>query len=152
MLIKLPVWNEGATTFQINDDSNVPNGILADPTVVLEWGVTDTDNMNLSEILQRAPLRTVSNFICNKKYSGLFGLKTVITDSMLCAYSKDGKDACRGDSGGPLIKEHPIDPSIDLAVGVVSWGEECGHEEYPGVYSRISKSYDWITDSVCNVL
>lgn len=55
-------------------------------------------------------------------------------------------------AGGPLIKEHPDDPKQDIALGVVSWGEQCGSKDFPGVYARISESRRWITDTVCNVL
>ena len=37
------------------------------------------------------------------------------------------------DSGGPLY-----DNINDVVVGVVSWGEGCATQGYPGVYSRIS--------------
>jgi hypothetical protein len=34
-------------------------------------------------------------------------------------------------------------------VALVSWGEECADEQFPGVNSRISDSYDWIRATVC---
>eukprot|EP00587_Corethron_hystrix_P016330 CAMPEP_0113316750 /NCGR_PEP_ID=MMETSP0010_2-20120614/11914_1 /TAXON_ID=216773 ORGANISM="Corethron hystrix, Strain 308" /NCGR_SAMPLE_ID=MMETSP0010_2 /ASSEMBLY_ACC=CAM_ASM_000155 /LENGTH=82 /DNA_ID=CAMNT_0000173555 /DNA_START=905 /DNA_END=1150 /DNA_ORIENTATION=+ /assembly_acc=CAM_ASM_000155 len=45
-----------------------------------------------------------------------------ITDNMICADSKEGSDACHGDSGGPLI--YQADDSTgnrDVLVGLVSW-------------------------------
>ena len=152
MLVKIPEWNDHIETAKLNDDNMVPNGHNYDPATVLGWGVTlANDGHSVSEILQRARLKSITNNVCNSKYSKLFGA-SVISDDMLCAHSENGKDACRGDSGGPLIKEHQSDPSKNVVIGVVSWGEECGHSEYPGVYSRLSASHDWITDTVCNVL
>ena len=46
-------------------------------------------------------------------------------------------DSCQGDSGGPLFTN-------GIVVGTVSWGYACGNPRYPGVYSRISASLDWI--------
>lgn len=53
---------------------------------------------------------------------------------MICAGSTVA-DACQGDSGGPLI-----DISNNILVGIVSWGEGCATDGFPGVYARISKN------------
>lgn len=48
-------------------------------------------------------------------------------------------DACLGDSGGPGV----IDGKL---AGVVSSGMECGSRIFPGVYTRIDKYYNWISN------
>lgn len=48
--------------------------------------------------------------------------------------------------GGPLIVQGVV-PEADIQVGVVSWGIGCAF--LPGVFSRVSSSYDWIQKSVC---
>mmetsp|Transcript_37133 Transcript_37133/g.49265 ORF Transcript_37133/g.49265 Transcript_37133/m.49265 type:complete len:107 (+) Transcript_37133:1-321(+) len=79
---------------------------------------------------------------------------------MLCA-SAPNRDACQGDSGGPLIytaREDPLPSSstgevgrmMILLAGVVSWGDECASEFFPGVYARVSEVTDWIEEIVCN--
>jgi secreted trypsin-like serine protease len=66
-----------------------------------------------------------------------------IDESMLLAegynINNEVTDACQGDSGGPLFRFE--DYSL---VGIVSWGYSCGLPQYPGVYSKISSSLEWI--------
>lgn len=51
---------------------------------------------------------------------------------MLCAGNTENweRDACVGDSGGPLFCNN-------LLVGIVSWGIGCGKKNYPGVYTDV---------------
>ncbi|KAL3909366.1 MAG: hypothetical protein SGILL_008115 [Bacillariaceae sp.] len=84
-----------------------------------------------------------------------WGYQDYITDDMLCAMDKDTKDStigdtCLGDSGGPLVKKGSS-PNNDVLVGVSSWGFECGHPDFPGVYSRVSDQVDWIKSTVCSI-
>lgn len=52
-------------------------------------------------------------------------------------------DSCQGDSGGPLYSS-----ADNVLVGTVSWGILCGFPQYPGVYSKISSSIEWILSIV----
>ena len=53
----------------------------------------------------------------------------------------------KGDSGGPLncpvTKFRPGQPQYKIC-GITSWGAGCGHNGYPGVYTRVSKYINWI--------
>jgi len=73
---------------------------------------------------------------------------TYVTGNMFCAGTDDGsRDACFGDSGGPLI----IRRSEGYAqVGIVSWGppQGCGLVNSYGVYVDIAKYADWISDRI----
>ena len=61
--------------------------------------------------------------------------------------------SCSGDSGGPLLfLDAPSfdpdsgDPSFDYVVGIVSFGPRaCGSIGFPGVYTRTSSFFSWIT-------
>ncbi|XP_077483254.1 venom protease-like isoform X1 [Amblyomma americanum] len=65
------------------------------------------------------------------------------TDHYLCAGSLKGdKDACRGDSGGPLMLLD--DQQRFTIIGITSFGRRCAEPGYPGVYTRVAKYLDWI--------
>ena len=74
-----------------------------------------------------------------------------ILDNMMCAIgTNDGTDACKGDSGGPMILSGGTYDE-DVQLGIISWGLGCAQEPFPGVYSRISWEYDWIMENVCEM-
>ncbi|XP_074084816.1 complement factor I isoform X2 [Macrotis lagotis] len=79
---------------------------------------------------------------CSKYYSTRFFEK-----EMECAGTDDGSiDACKGDSGGPLVCMDSN--NVAYVWGVVSWGENCGKPEYPGVYTKVAHYFDWISHHV----
>jgi len=107
---------------------------VGEDLTVMGFGKMETDN--LATVLREAEAQYITNAYCSERYSGY-----LVSDNMLCAFSKTGQDACQGDSGGPLIRRG-ADATDDLAVGIVSWGVDCG--TMPGVYTRISRYQDWI--------
>jgi len=113
-------------------DPNVGDGMT-----VIGYGTTEK---GYTTKLQRADVQYIDNVECKAAHPTY-----AVTDSMMCAASSEGKDACGGDSGGPLLALG-TDADTDVALGVVSWGDECG--EKPGVYGRISIVRDWIDRQV----
>lgn len=72
--------------------------------------------------------------------------RLTITDMQLCVGGEEGKDSCRGDSGGPLMRQ---DRLVWYLSGLVSFGEvQCGTKGHPSVYTNVDKYVDWIEDSV----
>ena len=80
-------------------------------------------------------------------------MRDPLTANMLCAGTADGvRDACNGDSGGPLFI---MKDGAPVQVGVVSWGEgpmdggaACGHANAYGVYTRIANYKDWMASKM----
>ena len=64
--------------------------------------------------------------------------------------TKEFKDACSGDSGGPLTVESGDgeDGAPQVLVGVVSAGVGCGRPMLPGIYTRISMYTEWVKTMV----
>merc|ERR1711874_858017 len=100
-----------------------------------------------SNVLREGRVKVLSNEKCGRmwapvEYRG-------ITPNMMCAAEKNGlggKDACSGDSGGPLITEKKgVSGQKQFEqIGVVSFGKGCGDKEFPGVYARVTAQLDWI--------
>ncbi|EDX08140.1 clotting factor G beta subunit [Drosophila simulans] len=69
-----------------------------------------------------------------------------ITDNMMCAgyISEGGKDACSGDSGGPLQTTFDEQPGQYQLAGIVSWGVGCARPQSPGVYTRVNQYLRWL--------
>ncbi|XP_069702042.1 uncharacterized protein [Periplaneta americana] len=66
---------------------------------------------------------------------------------MICAGGEEGKDACKGDGGGPLVCERGGTWQV---VGIVSWGIGCGQHGVPGVYVNVAHYLNWIRHIVNN--
>merc|ERR1711881_630152 len=67
-----------------------------------------------------------------------------LDQSFLCAGGEAGKDACRGDGGGPLVCPQRDDPSHYVQTGIVAWGIGCGEEYVPGVYTDLGEQVCWV--------
>ncbi|EJK47790.1 hypothetical protein THAOC_33472 [Thalassiosira oceanica] len=123
---------------------------------VVGWGDIDIDldEEELPDELQEVEVFTISNNECDDSEGVIDGEKDnyhgQITSSMLCAEHPKRKDACQGDSGGPLVKKSGSGSGEEFElVGVVSWGVGCAHDDFPGVYARVSAEYRWIKEEVC---
>ena len=102
----------------------------------------------MQQDLRSVPLVIVDHATCASAYQ-----PGAVDDGMVCATGlTPGKDACAGDSGGPLTRldrdpDHVNDPGPTkyraVLVGVVSWGSDiCG--VLPGVYTDVGLFAPWI--------
>lgn len=107
----------------------------------LGWGQTLYNGAG-SVVLQEVDVPVYSHYACKTAYARIS--TAIVKDVHICAgYRQGGRDACGGDSGGPLFvdDESTLLPRL---IGVVSFGEGCAKREFPGVYARVSTRVDWI--------
>lgn len=105
---------------------------------VTGWGYRKLRD-KIQNTLQKAKIPLLSNEECQKRYQ-----RHEITSGMICAgYKEGGKDACKGDSGGPLSCKHN---EVWHLVGITSWGQGCAQRERPGIYTNVVKYLDWILE------
>ncbi|XP_066486400.1 serine protease 27-like [Tiliqua scincoides] len=128
----------------------LPDASVKFPPGKLCW-VTGWGNLRHSvglpspQTLQKLQVPIIDSKTCSALYRTNMGdglPPRAIKDDMICAGFAEGmKDACKGDSGGPMVCM--IGWSWVLA-GIVSWGEGCAIENRPGVYSRLTYYESWI--------
>lgn len=142
MLIKLkePPINVSIVQLYRGDTELAPGTNLT----TMGWGVVEANTFTQSDTLLEVEVDLVADEFCRSTYSNN-GVE--ITNNMICA-SREGKDSCLSDSGGPLIVKGDNE-TLDVQVGVVSFGIGCALPEYPGVYARVSTAIDFI-DSTLN--
>lgn len=112
-------------------------------TTVYGYGDVADGRDNYEGYLNKVVVPVVSNDDANlpESYDGQ------VDSTMIAAgYAGGGKDSCQGDSGGPLVVFDGSNQSVQ--VGVVSWGEGCAGANKYGIYSRVSKAYEWIQKTI----
>lgn len=80
---------------------------------------------------------------CVQKYRTL---GAELTNNQICAGGKFAEDACRGDSGGPLMRAK--NNGVWESVAVVSFGYGCGRDGWPGVYTSTANYVNWIRSTL----
>lgn len=134
------------------DISNA-NNIQSSNLIVAGWGQTQETDSSRPANLQEAIVPLIDKDVCRNAYKKI---SKEITDNMICASSLEGgKDACGGDSGGPLFYEKENKTTLDklislsngpsiIQVGIVSWGVGCADKNFYGIYTDVSKYTGWI--------
>lgn len=122
----------------------LPDGGLAErelaqegrETVVTGWGFRSETGRNRTSILSFIRIPVAPQGRCAQV------MHNAVSENMLCAgILGDPRDACEGDSGGPMVAAFR---GTWFLVGLVSWGEGCGRLHNYGVYTRVSRYLDWI--------
>ncbi|XP_050732360.1 trypsin alpha-3-like [Eriocheir sinensis] len=105
------------------------------PATVYGWGRLGYTKP-LSAVLRQADVKILPPKYC-RGFGGNF------TSRMLCAGDL-GRDACTGDSGGPLMGKVEGEEGM-VVFGLVSFGHGCGMKEFPGGYTSLAPFREWIT-------
>ncbi|XP_028459849.1 hyaluronan-binding protein 2 [Perca flavescens] len=101
------------------------------------WGVTEDAQYGSNHLLD-ANVLLINQEKCTEPH--VYG--RILDNSMFCAgYLQGGADACQGDSGGPLTCQ---ENNTNIIYGLVSWGDQCGQKNKPGVYTRVTRFLNWI--------
>ncbi|OII66181.1 hypothetical protein BJP40_14215 [Streptomyces sp. CC53] len=85
----------------------------------------------VSTVLQSVQLDTMTNAECASR-----GEENL--NGSICTYTP-GRDACQGDTGGPVI----YDAGYPVLIGIISTGKGCAAGS-PGVNTRVSSYLQWI--------
>jgi len=105
--------------------------------IVAGWGITKSTDREGSTLLREAPLTVRGDEYCAQH-------SDVLPEFGLCTEVESGRDACSGDSGGPLFVRHEAFTGGYVQIGVVSHGPE-GCPSKGGtlgeVYTRLSNHF-----------
>ncbi|XP_069185731.1 phenoloxidase-activating factor 3 isoform X1 [Procambarus clarkii] len=108
------------------------------------WGTTSRDS---SEFIRLNPLQQVQLPIQNSQYCETLRQGYPDRRMVLCA-GGEGKDTCRGDSGGPLAFTN-TGGTRHFVVGITSRGpRECGSTNTQGLYTNVAFYASWITNNL----
>ncbi|KAJ2951788.1 hypothetical protein O0L34_g13953 [Tuta absoluta] len=120
--------------------SDFPEIKIDERAVLVGWGKLSGQN-NVMSRQQQLEVPLVPLELCEQ----IFGSSVPINEGQLCAGGEEGRDACSGFGGAPLMiyKDGQF-----VQIGIVSFGSEnCGSEGVPSVYTNIAHYSRWITES-----
>lgn len=137
---------------------DLQSGLSGNNATVIGWGYIGYDprgGTNQGEFgtlgvgtqtQQQLQLPLLTPNQCKEKYG-----KFKVEEGQVCAGGEDGKDSCKGDSGGGLLLSGVRSDEASkpwYLIGIVSFGSKiCGNGK-PGVYTRVSYYTDWIKDNL----
>ncbi len=105
---------------------------------VAGWGSLSENGFS-PKLLREVDVPITPHAYCSR----VMRARKIVRTAMICAGEREGlKDACFGDSGGPLFVTD-ANTGLDWLVGIVSFGEGCARPNRPGVYARVAPFTMW---------
>lgn len=120
-----------------NSSLNYEINSLCPDALVMGWGFTIPGYLSMSTDLHCVNLPLLHPIDCFYWYF----MFNISTSDVICTFSNEGKDACTGDSGGPLLCN-------GTQFGIVSWGIGCAKPNRPGVYTRVDRYLDFVNETL----
>ncbi|XP_030023450.1 CLIP domain-containing serine protease 14D isoform X2 [Manduca sexta] len=116
-----------------------PEIVIKERASLVGWGkLSGQTNVSRQQLLE-VPMLPLEN--CEQ----VFGESVPVHEGQLCAGGEEGKDACSGFGGAPLLLKRD---GKYVQLGIVSFGSEnCGSEGIPSVYTNIAHYYRWIVEN-----
>ncbi|KAG7165472.1 Phenoloxidase-activating factor 2-like 1 [Homarus americanus] len=116
---------------------------------VTGWGKDAFNSTGLFQNnLKEVDLPVVDPTVCQERLRQTrLGTDFILdSNSFVCAGGFEGKDACTGDGGAPLVC--PNQSGQFTVVGLVAWGIGCATSEVPGVYVNIPNFVNFIYSTI----
>lgn len=151
----IDTYNNDVALLKVNEPFKINSRFSQVGTVCLERGVpvlaydiatvsgfgAKKFHSKVRNHLYETDIAIIDQATCNKSFDG------VITKNMICAGGMiaNKRDACSGDSGGPLQMD--VNQHVSL-IGLVSFGNNCAMKGFPGIYTRLEIYIDWIVDNI----
>ncbi|KAL4608386.1 vitamin K-dependent protein C [Arapaima gigas] len=105
-------------------------------TIITGWGKVDEQKNQFTSALNVIEVPLADHNFCSHV------MHDRVSENMLCAGKLGSRrDACTGDSGGPMVTFYR---GTWFLIGLVSWGDGCGHPEKLGIYTKVSNYLEWI--------
>jgi len=109
--------------------------------LVSGWGVFSDSQGVISDVLRYV----YNNIMAHANCAFLFF--PIITNSMICLDGENGRGACNGDSGGPMVIRTAGGET--LQVGIVSFGFTSSCElSLPSIFARTTSYINWLEANI----
>jgi secreted trypsin-like serine protease len=130
-----PISFPNAVPIKLVTPEDVAQGVILPGVMswVTGWGLTKVSPNVFPTALQKVQLPIVSNEQASTVWS------SIPATDIMAGFRLGNKDACNGDSGGPMTV--PVFGVLKLA-GIVSWGSSACNNY--GAYTRVSDFVAWV--------